>query len=323
MKQGRFIISFMLFLGVLAPVNAVERSLIDFTTYNENIGQVVERDQQLYEEAIAADPDLDIRNFGWPEATIEAGDWDLENWKVVLNPSASTEKNNRNSQIKNSPSQQYGNVLGIRLHFQPWENAFWAYIKTPYYFTTTYVDGTFVSEGEDGDNGLAIGMLANVGQIKNVRSWVYGLNYDYTMGVQVVNESGKLIEYSLGSTYYEGWRRLSWDNSSYSDNPNDWTLAKNPLYPFSYPYIRYEALGFYKPEGSRDPHFFGYVRNVTVDFDFAIVRDEADIDDEAIWGVLKKDAIDKKIVTAKILAEQMVERGKVLSLQAANQAAAQ
>ncbi|MGL5956007.1 MAG: flagellar filament outer layer protein FlaA [Brevinema sp.] len=323
MKQGRSIISFMLFLGVLAPVHAVERSLIDFTTYNDNIAQVMDRDQELYEQVIADNPDLDIRNFGWPEFTFEVEDWDLENWKVVLNSSATTKENIKESLTKNSPSQQYGNVLGVRLQFQPWQNPFWAHIQKPFYFAHTYINGQFVSQNDDNeDNGLAIGVLANVGQIRNVRSWVYGLNYNYTYGVKVANEMGKEIEFGMGSIYHEGWRRVGWVNPEYSENPNDWTPITNPLYPYSYPYIKFDSLAFYKPAGSADPNFIGYVRDVTVDFDIAIVRDTQDINDEAIWQLLAKDAMQKKLVMSKLLAEELLTRRKLQQIQTANQAAA-
>ncbi|MGL4677159.1 MAG: flagellar filament outer layer protein FlaA [Brevinema sp.] len=323
MKQGRSIISLMLFLGVLAPVTAVERSLIDFTTYNDNIAQVMNTDQELYEQAIADNPDLDIRNFGWPEFNFETEDWNLENWKVVLNPSATTKENLSESVTKNSPSQQYGNVLGVRLQFQPWQNPFWAAIKKPFYFAHTYVNGTFISQDEnDQDNGLAVGILANVGQIKNVRSWVYGLNYNYNYGVKVVNEMGKEIEFGMGSIYHEGWRRVAWNNTQYSTNPNSWTPIKNPLYPYSFPYIKFDSLAFYKPAGNVDPNFIGYVRDVTMDFDIAIVREDQDINDEAIWQMLAKDSMKKKIVMSKILAEEILARRKIQQIQNANQAVA-
>lgn len=319
MKQGRFVISFMLFLGILIPTNAVERSLIDFTTYNENITQVVEKDQELYEQAIADNPELDIRNFGWPSFAFEAEDWNLENWKIVLNPSASTKETVKNSLAKNSPSQAHGNVLGIRLLFKPWKNAFWAFVQKPFHFAHTYINGQFVSQDDNNqDNGFAVGMLANVGQIKNVRSWVYGLNYDYTYGVQISNELDKKTEYGLGSIYHDGWRRLAWVNKEYSDDPNDWTPIKNPLYPYSFPYVKFERLSFYKKEGNPDPNFIGYVRDVTMDFDLAIIREEQDINDEAIWQLLSKKAMEDKLAMSKLLAEQLLERRRVQQIKAAN-----
>lgn len=322
MKQGRFVISFMLFLGILVPTNAVERSLIDFTTYNDNIAQVIEKDQELYEQVIANNPELDIRNFGWPDFAFEAADWNLENWKVILNPSSTTKENLQNSLTKNSPSQAHGNVLGVRILFNPWENAFWAFVTKPFYFAHTYINGQFVSQDDNNqDNGLAVGMLANVGQIKNVRSWVYGLNYNYTYGVQISNESGKKTEFGLGSIYYNGWRRLSWDNKDYLSDLNDWTPTSNPLYPYSYPYVKFERLAFYKKVGNPDPNFIGYVRDVTMDYDFAIVREDQDINDEAIWQLLSKKAMKDKLVMSKLLAEQLLQRRQFQKLKQANDAA--
>ena len=321
MRQGIVITSLMLIFGVVSPLSAVERLLIDFTTYNENIAQVVEKDQEIYEQFIAENPELDIRNFGWPEFAFEADDWNLENWKIELNPSSDIRENKKNSLLKNSPSQQHGNVLGVRLQFKAWENAFWAFVKTPYYFSHTYVNGVFVSQDEnDQDAGLAIGMLANVGQIKNARSWVYGLNYDYTYGVRVLNEKNELKEYGFGSVLHEGWRQVAWNNPDYSDNPKDWAATKNPLYPFSLPYIKFDSLAFYKPAGTTEANFIGYVRDVSLNFDLAVVREDQDINDEAIWQMLAKDAIQTKLVMSKIVAEELLLQRKIGKLKAASDA---
>ena len=322
MRQGRTIVSLVLVLGVFAPLNAVELSLIDFTTYNDNIAQVVAQDQELYEQAIADRPELNIQNFGWPDFAFEAGDWNLENWRVKLNASADTVGNNKNSMIKNSPSQAHGNVLGVRLQFRPWANAFWANITTPFYQSPTYPNGQYISETEDKqDNGLAVGLLVNVGQIKNVRSWVYGLNYNYTYGVAMTDENEAPREYGMGSVFHEGWRRLGWTNEEYLEDPNDWEPTKNPLYPFAFPYIQFKSLAFYKPDGYSNPDFIGYVRDVTVDFDLAIIRENQDINDEAIWQMFATSAIEQRVVMAKILAEELLLRRNLLKLKAANDAA--
>ncbi len=130
---------------------------------------------------------------------------------------------------------------------------------------------------------------------------------------------GKLVEYGMGSLYYEGWRRLSWDNPKYTADPNDWTPTKNPLYPYSYPYVKFESLAFYKNSDAEDSNFIGYVKDVTMDYDLAIVLEENDINNEAIWQLLGQEAIRHKIVTSKILAEQLIARRKVEKLQDANQ----
>lgn len=319
MRQGIVITSLMLIFGVVTPLSAVERSLIDFTTYNENIAQVIEKDQEVYEQFIAENPELDIRNFGWPEFVFEADDWNLENWKVELNPSANNRDNKKNSLTKNSPSQEHGNVLGVRLQFKPWENSFWAFIRKPFFFAPTYVNGQFVSQNEnDEDAGLAIGMLVNVGQIKNARSWVYGLNYNLTYGVRVLNERNELKEFGFGSIRHEGWRQVTWNNSDYSENARNSVATTNPLYPFSLPYVRFDSLAFYKPTGSTEPNFIGYVRDVTLNFDLAVVREDQDINDEAIWQTLATDAIQLKLVMSKIVAEELLLQRKVEKLKAAN-----
>jgi len=315
MKQERLILSFILALGIFTPLNAVEQSLIDFTTYNDNIAQVVQQDQELYDQVIAEKPELDIRNFGWPEFTMEADDWNLENWRVELNSSSDTIANNKDSKTRNTPSQAYGNVLGIRLKFHPWKNAFWAGIRTPYFLPHTYPNGQFISQDEnDQNNGLAVGFIANVGQIKNIFSWIYGLNYNYTYGIRVVNEFNQILEFGMGDTYFEGWRRLVWHNPYYLEDPNDWIPMKTPLYPTYYPYIKFDSVNFYKKAGIDDPNFITYVKDITMEYDYAFIREDRDIDDESVWNILAEKAMSSRVGMSKVLAEELLLRKKLLKL---------
>ncbi|MGL5721751.1 MAG: flagellar filament outer layer protein FlaA [Brevinema sp.] len=321
MSHMRALLSIALVLGVAGPLSAAERTLIDFTTFDENIKQVMQRDQEIYNEAIAENPELDIRANGWPDFEFAETDWDLSNWRVELNPSAQTPENNKNSMIKPAPSQQHGTVLGVRLAFKPWANPFWATISMPFYFNANYTDGTYVSETDGQDAGLGVGLLVNTGQLRNVRSWIYGLNYDYKAGVRVRNENDQLIEFGFGSIFHEGWRRLSYVNPFYLEDVNDWKPVKNPLYPFTMPYLKFDSFAFYKPEGMSNPHFFGYVRDVTIDSDLAVVREDTDIDDEALWKVVATEAIRKRSVMSKRIAEELLLRRNLLKLRNANQEA--
>lgn len=315
MRQVKIVISFMLVLGVFVPINAIESTLIDFTTYNDNIRQVMEKDQEVYEQIVAERPELDIRNGGWPDFKFEADDWNLENWRVVLNASSKTIENDKDSLTKNAPSKQYGNVLGIRLNFHPWKNAFWATVTKPFYFSPTYTDGKFVSQDDNNkDNGLAVGLLVNIGQIRSVQSWMYGLNFKYNAGIRVRNEFNQLIEFGMGSLYYEGWRRLGWHNPYYLEDVNDWTPTKNPLYPYSLPYIKFDSLAFYKPEGQDSQYFITYVKDITMDYDYAVYREDTDIDDEAIWHIISTEAINKRVSISQKMAEELLLRRNLLKL---------
>ena len=315
---------FSMFLAVIiaAPLSAVESTLIDFTTYNENIRLVVDQDQQIYQELLAEYPELDLASSGWPDLIYEEGEWDLENWDIELSSSASTVANRRDSSVRSAPSIEYGEVLGARLRFQPWASSFWAKLKTPFYINPTYPNGRFVSfTDENEDNGLAIGVLANVGQVIGAKSWIYGLNYDYTMGVRVRDSFDRLYEYGMGSVNYDGWRRLAWENVQY-DPEGDWRNSRVPLYPVTFPYYVFDSIVAYKPYGSTNPDFFTYVRDVTMEYDWAVIPEARDIDDEAIWQVVSLESIRTRSVVNKILAETLMLKRNSLELQGANEAAA-
>lgn len=322
MRQGRIIVSLLL-LGVLAPVSAVEYTLIDFTTFNDNIAQVVQKDQELYNQVISENPAADIRNDGWPDFTFEPSDWNIDNWVVTLNSSSQTVKNKDKSTTKNAPSKKYGNVLGVRLKFNPWENAFWGTVSFPYFLSPTYLDGKFITADDNNkDNGLAVGLLVNVGQIRNVKSWINGLNYNNTYGIRVVNEFEQMFEFGMGSTFFEGWRRLTWQNDNYIIDPKEWNPIKTPLYPLSIPYIKFDSLAFYKSAGNTEANFIGYVKDVTVDYDFAMVQEERDIDDEAVWHIIADRAIAERIQTSKRIAEELTLKNSLVKRKQQNEDAA-
>lgn len=325
MRQGKILI----FLVLFAPIFAVENTLIDFTTFNANINTVMEKDKQIYDALKQQKPEVDIEQYGWPSYSYDPDDWNLENWFTDLAPSSSTIPNLKRSDVKNVQSKRFGNVLGVRLHFQPWKHGFWAKVVMPYFLEPVFADGTHISlNDQDEDSGLAIGLLANVGQVKGAASWIYGLNFDYDYGVRVLDGEEIMHEIPFGNLKFEGWRRLTWVNENYVKEGSiaTWEPAVNPLYPGAFPSVKFESLMFYKktPEFSRnasDPNFFTYVKDITLDYDIARLREDRDIDDEETWGVLAQQALDRKVVIAKIIAEKIVLRRNFAKRQVGTSAA--
>lgn len=326
MQKGKILI----FLVLFAPIFAAEHTLIDFTTFNENINTVMQRDKQLYDAVKTQKPKVDIEQFGWPSYSYDLDDWNIDNWFTDLAPSSATIKNLKLSDVKNVQSKRFGNVLGVRLHFHPWKHAFWAKVVMPYFLEPVFTDGTYISLNEqDEDSGLAIGLLANVGQIKGATSWIYGLNFNYDYGVRVLNEEEEIREFPFGNLKFQGWRRLTWENLDYVEEGSIavWEPVANPLYPKAFPSVKFDSLMFYKktPETSRnatDPNFFAYVKDIVLEYDYAMLREDRDIVDEDTWGVLAQEALDKKIVISKIIAEKIALRKNFVKRQQGAEAVA-
>jgi len=289
--------------------SAIKKSLIDFPVYEQNIETVVENDKKIHEEVVKNNAAYDLTNYGFPAVQFTKEDWVMDKWKVILASSANTLKNNFYSYCKKVPSKRFNDVLGVRIHFIEGRFLSWALIKPPYGFFAYYDDGTYVNQGKDGEeNALVMGILVNVGQIKSISSWVYGLNYQHQVGVRIKDRVDNISDYFLGSVYYDGWRKLVWVNPEYAENIQDRILQRIPLYPRSYPYIVFDSFVVYKPETELGGDFVIYFKDVEVEFDRAIVREELDIDDEAQWGILATERLQKKL-------RDLIKTGEQLYLQ--------
>ena len=308
MKKGVVIgVIGFLFLACSLSFSAITKTLIDFTVFEQNMKTVVQKDRDVHSQQVADKPHLELTNYGYPAFQFSESSYDMTNWRVVLTSSANTIKNNVYSYCKNVKSERFkGNVLGARIHFIEGRFLSWALIKSPYDFFAYYDDGSYVNDGANKEeNGLVMGVLVNVGQIKSISSWVYGLNYQMQFGVRIKDRTESPCDYFMGSLYFDGWRKLVWLNSEYADNIQDRVIQRLPLYPKSFPYIVFESFIIWKPETEMGGDFVVYFKDCTVEFDKAIVRETLDIDDEGEWGILAKERLDKKIFDMRNIGEKV------------------
>lgn len=319
MSKGVVGVAFALVLFVSSvSYSVVERVLIDFPQFEKNMAVVAQKDAEIHQQTIQDKKDvrLDFTQYGYPEVKLTGEDWKMDNWLIVLTSSANTVRNNIYSYCKKVPSKKYGDVLGARIHFPEWRFLSWALIKPPYEFFAYYDNGQYVNETDGGgENSMPMGVLVNVGQIKLLSTWVYGLNYQHQIGLRMKDRDGVMREYFMGSTYYDGWRKLVWMNPNYTDDVRDRVLQRLPLYPKSYPYIKFDSFVVYKPEVEDSGDYIVYFKDVNVHFDRAIVREELDIDDEANWKILADYQIEKKSDELKRIGEEIYLREQEIKRQ--------
>ena len=307
MKKG-VVVLFVSLMVMVSSVSfsAVKRTLIDFGVYEKNIAAVVVKDQKIREEVLKKDSSYDLTQYGVPEVKFTGDDWKIENWKIILASSANTTKNNVLSYTKKVNSKRFGEVLGARIHFIEGRFLSWAMIRPPFDFFPYYDDGSDVNRGDSGEeNSLVMGILMNVGQIKSISSWVYGLNYQMQTIVRFRDRNEATQDYYMGSVYYDGWRKLVWTNPEYTDSIQDRVLQRIPLYPKSYPFIAFDSFIVLKPETEMGGDFVIYFKDVEVEFDRAIVREELDIDDESVWNILSKERIQRRIRDLRTIGEKL------------------
>ncbi|MGC8765389.1 MAG: flagellar filament outer layer protein FlaA [Brevinematia bacterium] len=306
MKKG--VVAILSFLVIFSSVSfsAVKKMLIDFPVYEKNIATVVEKDQAIRQKVLEKDKSYDLTQYGFPEVKFTADDWKIENWKIILASSASTTKNNVLSYTKKTTSKRFGEVLGARIHFIEGRFLSWAMIRPPFDFFPYYDDGSDVNRGDSGEeNSLVMGILMNVGQIKSISSWVYGLNYQMQVVVRLRDRDDMVQDYFMGSVYYDGWRKLVWTNPEYTDSVQDRVLRRIPLYPKSYPFVAFDSYIVLKPETEMGGDFVIYFKDVEVEYDRAIIREELDIDDESVWNILSKERIQRRIRDLRTIGEKL------------------
>jgi hypothetical protein len=298
-------IGFLFFISSVS-FSAVKKTLIDFPTFEANMGTVVDKDNKVHEQMIASNSALDLGQYGVPVVKFTADDWKLGQWKITLTSSANTTANKVLSYATKAPSKRFGDVLGARIHFIQGRFLSWATIAPPFDFFPYYDDGSYVNQNDTKEeNSLTMGVLVNVGQIKSISTWVYGLNYQMSTAIRMRDRNDAQQDYFMGSLYYDGWRKLVWTNPEYTDSIQDRNLQRLPLYPKSYPFIAFDSYIVYKPETENGGDFVVYFKDIEVEFDRAIIREELDIDDEPIWGILQKERLGKRVNDLKNIGEKL------------------
>jgi hypothetical protein len=173
----------------------------------------------------------------------------------------------------------------------------WALIKPPFEIpayqdkTTMGGDGTMTVGDEDrgkGDMFTNIGVVKNVGVLKSLDMNIHGLNFPHKVSVILKNANNEEQEVLLGHLQFDGWRRLHWDNPNYVLEVRNRDLRAYPLYPKSAPMVKLLGIRIYRDGLHEGDDFIGYVKDVSVVFDKAVLDTNRDINDEEVWGILQK-----------------------------------
>ncbi len=225
----------------------------------------------------------------------------LKNWLVQLNSSARTITNETlsytaSAQVSTSAQRFPGQtVLGIRVHFPDDPYNAYAEILPPFDIpayapkTTLQPDGTLKTDTADisGSKFVGYGIVKNVGALKSLSAWVYGSNDPNGFGVILQNQNHEDQTIFLKSLDFDGWQELTWDNPNYISDVRNRTLERMPLYPQSTPYVKLVGLIIYKDGQQPGGDIITYVHDISIVYDKAVLNPIRDINDEAVWGILR------------------------------------
>jgi len=244
--------------------------------------------QVLIDFSNLTDTEIDFSKFpgGIAEGITELKvDLSIENWMVKLAPSSASIKNRVLSYCKPVKSRKMNaDVLGVRVHFPTAPFNSWAKILPPFEIPF-YED----KEGEEGQGTKFInkGVLRNVGTIKSISVRVTGRNFPHGLSISLKDSRDTVREMFLGYLDFEGWRTLTWKNPNYISDVKQRDIRKIPLYPQLEPSVKFDSFTIYRHGSQIGGDFVTYIKDVQMVYDLAILETERDIDDEAVWGILK------------------------------------
>jgi len=295
MKRFFMILGVALFSSSVAF--ATESVLIDFAKLlpdkdGKNSATVIDYSKQAGTSYTAADKALMKTSLA------------IEEWEVQLASSARTVENQTLSQIKGAKvkgqAAKYADetVMGVRIHFPEFGIHSWALIKPPFdipaYSTLTKDDGTVADEKKIGGQFDGVGLLKNVGVIKNIQVNVLGRNYPNGLSLVLENEKGEESQIFLGYLNFDGWKSLQWNNPNYQSEVRNRELFVNPLYPKSQPFVKLKGILIHRDGAKEGGDFVSYVKDIKMIYDLAVLERNEDVDDEGTWGILKKREEEKR-----------------------------
>jgi hypothetical protein len=252
----------------------------------------------------------------------------LMNWDVVLASSSRTNDNQsvsftREAALKptakpfNGEEMANKKVLGIRIHFPIATFNSWAIIQPPFDIPAFQDKDTLQGDKlvvADADKGLGgkfengYGVIKNVGIIKSVSITVYGSNFPNGLGIKLMDQDGNEQIIFMDYLKFDGWRTLTWNNPNYIADVRNRELRQFPLYPKSEPFLKIGGIILYRDSMQEGGDFITYVKDIKVTYDKAVVDTERDINDEAIWGILRARAEARRLAELKRLGNIQVLR---------------
>jgi hypothetical protein len=243
----------------------------------------------------------------------------ITNWDVELASSSRSIGNVSRSYTSEAPSKQWGAVMGVRIHFPVESFNSWAIIKPPFeipaYEANAEVDddgNIQPSEEEDFSAPTRFeegyGVVKNVGAIKSVAVNAYGLNFPHGLSSILIDAQGNKKTVFMGYLNFDGWGELTWVNPAYVQSVRNRDLRLYPLYPESTPFVKFGGFLVQRDAAKAGGDFIGYFRDVKLIYDKAVLDTDRDIDDEALWGIIRTRETAKKVYEMEQFGHDQVLR---------------
>ena len=241
----------------------------------------------------------------------------IANWDVVFNSSSRTIANISNTYTREADSNQFGKVMGVRVHY-PLDQAYSKATVKPPFEIPAYEWGDVDDDGnvqransystdpsrfEDG-----YGVLKNVGTIRSVAVQVYGLNFPHGLNVILIDSQGNEKLCFMGYLNFDGWAELTWNNPQYIFEVRNRDLRLYPLYPWTEPFIKFGGFRLDRDADAIGGDFITYFKEVRVIYDYARLPGDRDIDDESTWEIIWTRESEKRLLEMEKFGEAQLLR---------------
>jgi hypothetical protein len=147
-------------------------------------------------------------------------------------------------------------------------------------------------EAPAGENGKidktkpAYGVVKNVGAIKSVAVNVYGLNFPHGLSTIIIDSEGNQKTIFMGYLQFDGWGELIWNNPAYVQEVRNRDIRIYPLYPTSTPFVKFGGFLLQRDAAKAGGDFVVYFKDVKLIYDLAVLDQDRDIEDEALWHII-------------------------------------
>lgn len=303
---------FILFAAVMLLAGsfgfAKESIIIDFTLLDtdccadEETGIAKENSRTVMDYSVSAGA-----SFTDSQKALLKTSLALPNWEVELNSSSRNVNAVANSRVVAAPVRDAeevkvpfkgSNVMGVRVLFPTWSANAYAKIKPPFeiqaYEPLADCDENGIrQEQTDDQKGKYLfeegyGLVRNVGVIKSISVSSYGENFPHGLYVLLKDNDNIERRYFMGYLMFDGWKTLIWNNPEYATELRTRAVKHVPIYPRGTPFVKFQGFQITRDSMDDGGDFIGYFKDVKIIYDLAVTTADRDIDDEALWGIIKK-----------------------------------
>lgn len=244
--------------------------------------------------------------------------YNVANWDVKLNASSAYIPNMQRTYSKLATGRSGKAFMGVRAFFPDIDANSYASVR-PRNTIGFYNISTGLPVQDEGR-----GVLSNVDAIKQAFIRVAGRNYEHSLMVDVIRNTGEKLRFDFKSLKFAGWKELNWTNPRYQADFRDRVTIITPLYPRLIPSVKFHDLIVFRSYDQEPGNFIGYVDYIDIQYDKAyadeeldeIINEEDAIEDETIWNIIKRESggAEARLLQQKLRDFRRLERIEKLKM---------